>query len=1119
MKIIPPKEFYKSRHPEEFSDSVIVRTGKLDKDFFAYYLDTLTSKNLENAFEDFCRKLAENEICPNLISHTGPTGGGDSKVDTETYPVSDEIAEKWYVGEASTNGNASSERWAFAISAKKEWSSKVKSDVQKIIKVNADEGRDYKKIFFMSNQLIPDKKRAGLEDEFRKNYGIDVRILDGSWIIERTVGNKKNTELAVESFGLSDTFKDEVRPGSRDTSRQMRFDENEERMIKPDTKASELISLSQENIILARELEYPYEKVKGLINRNRQFAEKYGTPADIADAIYEASHTVFWWYDDPAYYLSLYQQYEKIAIENPNSFHFHRLITMWMNLYRLDNDQDLEQSGANKTEADSDSNNVEESEKSTDSEEQIDFNLEEHLDVIKKQYAVLTSAPAKPNTALEARASYQSIRIFIGDSLDEIVDDMSGILDEADYHLDVYLDSILEFAKLPIKPSDKFNAFFEKTVKYISKHKEKITAARMLAQRADLVEEDDPYLAINLFSRTLMSFYNTESKRNLEEVLFKLAGIYEREGLYWAERNLYLFDFCLCLNQYMKYGEVSPVLVVTAHALAYVELRLGHMMYAIGFYRMYEISKELYPYDTGKDSSEKTNFDALFAIRVFQTSFDTEKKLERLADFLDKNNLPSSFAAMQYEYGYYNDDLLNALEGDENKYEDYIRTWQDQKVEMELKGTPWYGIEPEHTMESTVLGCQITLTMHYPYEHGEIEIGSTLLASIESFLGTGIKEGLYSSTAELTIELFYKPEITDFISFERNGNTFEVSFSDYVTEKTVDQQNQYTDFITRFLAEVAAVILTLTGTKEKLRSLMQDGATIERTESFANSIFFGIETMGKDAFLYDSLTSGCSELLMKCAEKHAFSKQNSEVSSNEKQEPGTENKEKKEYNINYSAPPDDENLDYHNIRNDEVYTSSVINISSWNNSKWKGTAYLNPTPACFLPGVAFMFENEEAARRIFQEWKNKLGAYDKEDKIGIRIIKKIDRDHLYYYRVAIGKNFRPDPDGGYKLVLTPTRYCMMTPADNTNLARFEKQVSSFSRFIIMPGVFIDNSLKLIPDCMLYKNRSSLQIFDAYEMEQKDIISTATITAADDPYIPSGYENAFILDLINKRKNK
>lgn len=53
-------------------------------------------------FELFCRKLCERTICTNLRPATGPEGGGDSKADTETSPVSDEISTLTFVGTANS---------------------------------------------------------------------------------------------------------------------------------------------------------------------------------------------------------------------------------------------------------------------------------------------------------------------------------------------------------------------------------------------------------------------------------------------------------------------------------------------------------------------------------------------------------------------------------------------------------------------------------------------------------------------------------------------------------------------------------------------------------------------------------------------------------------------------------------------------------------------------------------------------------------------------------------------------------------------------------------------------------------------------------------------------------
>jgi hypothetical protein len=86
----------------------------MSREVLEYDLETLTNRKHEIQFEYFCRRLAEKELCPNLLPQTGPTGGGDSQVDTETYPVADSISLHWCQGEAKAN----EERWAFAFTAR-----------------------------------------------------------------------------------------------------------------------------------------------------------------------------------------------------------------------------------------------------------------------------------------------------------------------------------------------------------------------------------------------------------------------------------------------------------------------------------------------------------------------------------------------------------------------------------------------------------------------------------------------------------------------------------------------------------------------------------------------------------------------------------------------------------------------------------------------------------------------------------------------------------------------------------------------------------------------------------------------------------------------------------------
>ena len=116
-----PTTYMRLRHPDLYSDSETISRPQLAEDLLDYHLDTLTNRNQETEFAYFARRLAQKEICPNLRPQTGPVGGGDSKVDSETIPIASDVADVW----VGTDPAAATERWAFAFSAKKDWKTKV----------------------------------------------------------------------------------------------------------------------------------------------------------------------------------------------------------------------------------------------------------------------------------------------------------------------------------------------------------------------------------------------------------------------------------------------------------------------------------------------------------------------------------------------------------------------------------------------------------------------------------------------------------------------------------------------------------------------------------------------------------------------------------------------------------------------------------------------------------------------------------------------------------------------------------------------------------------------------------------------------------------------------------
>jgi hypothetical protein len=214
-----PRSFLKARRPERFSDTVVAEATELDRSLLEFHLSSLTSRSQETDFERFARRLCEREICPNLLPQTGPTGGGDSKVDSETYPVADALALAWYIG---LGREAAQERWAFAFSAKADWPPKVRSDIAKI----RGTAREYTKAFFVTNQAVPDRKRAEVEDALRTQYGIDVRILDRTWILDR-VFEGRHEEFAVNELGVTALSRRDVIKGPLDVKREGALEEVE----------------------------------------------------------------------------------------------------------------------------------------------------------------------------------------------------------------------------------------------------------------------------------------------------------------------------------------------------------------------------------------------------------------------------------------------------------------------------------------------------------------------------------------------------------------------------------------------------------------------------------------------------------------------------------------------------------------------------------------------------------------------------------------------------------------------------------------------------------------------------------------------------------------------------
>ena len=1067
-------EFFREQHPEQFSDSKIVKRGYLDRPFLEYHLSTISSRSMEKPFEIFCKRILEAEVCPNLITQTGPTGGGDSKVDTETFPVSEKLAQTWYYG---FSNKASSERWAFAISSKKEWKSKCKSDIAKIVETQKN-GRGYTKIFFISNQFIADKKRAETEDELRTQYGIDIRIFDRNWLLDQALKSIDNKRITCESLELSENLIDEQLTGSNDYKRKQTLAGIENKLSKiSQYKPSEIVSAAHESIVIARELEVSKDTMLGLIDRYIRLTKEYGTRKDKADALYESAWTIHWWYTDLHKYYDYYVEFEKYAMEENSLYLFEKLITLWINLYALV------------------------------LQENADVDTNKHVDNIKSLYHHLTCDPNRPNTILAAKTAFQMVRPFIGDQIDDIVTSYIEIVRESENSLEVDISNIYRVVtELPIyQEARNYDELFDCLLERLSNEKKRAQASEMLIMRGRQLIDDSPYQALEYYSRAVYGLFNEENKDLLMQAVYEMAFSFEKIGMIWAARSYYIFALAYSINRFINRGEITTDFYYSSNRLKWLELKLGRVVYSIEMHVLEGVAESLYPDAVGEDDQ----FDVLVSLFIFKSSFEKIHELVRLPRYLEDRGLPLSAIACRYELGYYDEELLNSCNGDKDQYDQYVREWVDQPSMDKINENPWYGFESLSTLKTRIMGCSISVKS--PREPYYVEFASSVLASIECFLGTGFSKGLISiaSTFDITIEAGEKENFFIDIDYSHREPDKMTVILSRISEKEDygKAQKIYAEKITQIISIVTAVMLRYNEDFEKLKQLIEDEQVFTRTLLFAGSLFNWFSTIGEETCSFDYLMQEYEpEPLV------AITKRTTHINKQTVDADVPGNK-RIEFDRNEEWP------DFSNTGNDKIITDGVINNALWDVSNWKGVAYY--TMPALPPILALVFENESGLQ-IFDRWIAQIGDEDKEDIIGIRIIKDVNGSNPYWYRIGIGRNMLQNDELKEEGVFVSlTRLHTMEAKNDSNVKMFEEVLKHHNCYYICPAIAINGklaNLKTYFDKKIKKDVSSIKVIHAYEVDEQDFLAESSITMGDTPILPE-HTDLYDIERIIMRKNK
>jgi hypothetical protein len=1094
-RLFSPREFLKGRRPERFSDTVRIDEPTLDRAMLEYHVATLTSRGQENDFEHFARHLAQKEICPNLLPQTGPTGGGDSKVDSETYPVADDLSLAWYVG---TGREAASERWAFAFSAKEKWRPKVRSDVEKIAKT----GRGYKKAFFVTNQFVSDRSRAEVEDELTKKHGLDVRILDRTWILDKVFENR-HEDLAIEDLRLQTSVRTSVRKGPRDVQNEQSLEAVEGRIAKASEEGEfgpGFVDDCLEAAELARNLERPRTEIDGRFERAERAAEEHGSRHQQLVCAYGRAWTAYWWYEDSPNFLTHYRRVEELASGSRNAYEYELLHNLWNILFTLARTREVDEA---------------------------EVAVEERTRTLASELDRLSREEGRPSTALQARSLRSLVQLLQsvtggGDAesafqaLQAVVRESRGLVG---FPLEPLVETLMELGKF-LGELPGYQDLIEAIIEVTSDRSGEVKAAQVLLARGEQqLDADRPTEAIRSIGRALARLYKHESRHDLVRALYLCGVGYERVGLLWAARGTMLHAASVATNDFWSYEEVTRQQAACYSHLKWLELRLGRIPQLLAWHEVDGIVRAVLAqqgYQPAGHADTELNFDAILGILLLRTDHWQLKHLTRLPDVLDKLGLFNASIALRFALG---DEASVAedLRGSaipQGELTDYFGLWRDQPAGERLPTEPQFYDRRRVSLSSSVLGCRITAESDN--DHGCVALAESTLAILESLFSTGIVDGIIARepTLAITIRKVDFSEQPFGFDFEEVDGRHRVEVRcgafDW-TATTAEAQATIRGKLFDLIAGVMARVFVLGDLEEVLTKLFRDDRALERSIDFTMSFATIGNVLGHSPRTTLSAWSDPEAReyeLTRTEQWDASLPREEDAPTSERADP-----------IDAASTPPHELFRGGRLEHSQMQTVSLIRLSLWDRAKWRGTAFFCVPDNAAPPLLAPVFDDATASGEIFRLWHEDLGDRDEKERLRVTIIRGVNKNQPYSYRVVF--NVNPDAalrDSGTGLAVMVARVHTMEPSSHENLDRFIEHFRSFGIYGLAHCTLDSDATG--PDLVDSHIIAKREVFirDAWKIGPNDI-DAAGLHGDDDPIIPPDQPNAPVLELLRKFKSR
>lgn len=1082
-KKITPSDLMRARRPELYSDSVVDSCPAISQNQLEYHLHTITQRKQELAFDTFCRRLASKEICPNLRPVAGPVGGGDGKVDSETYPVSEAVALTWYY---SINSGADKERWAFAFSAKAGWREKARGDIEKVIETD----RGYKRFYFITNQAAKGNERADLEKELKKKWKIEVFILDLHWILDRVI-SKDHWDLVSEILDFDPGgLIPKKKVGPLDSARQNELEEIEKRIADPGNYNSVPYQFVEDCLlaaILSRGLEHPQTEIEGRFLRAAKTAERQGTPHQLFRVLIEQGITANYWFNDHEDLNLVYEKAEKLAFESGSVWDLEKLgILLNAALF-----WDAEDPRYDK--------------------KVWLARFRQYKSALKE----IAKNRSKFTSSLWAKTLLLLMDLSYSDRSEKVVSktarELKDVLEKAS-NLPEY--PMHQIAKL-IKDLSEFhieNTFFERLFEKVIAIQGKRTGQSEEGKLRNVMgyqklKAGKIYDAINDFSAAQLSLLQDENKEDFIGTCFGAALAYETAGLLWASRANLFLGLNKVLLHFVKEGELSPEMLSHVCKLAWLELQLGRVPNVFACLELlfnFASSSDIKS-DTAKELAEELSLmDHTLSLLILRSRFEDLRYLEHIPELLKKLHFVQSRAALLFLLGH---EELCLTEGEDPQanLDEVFNAWLSNPAGRDLPPQAEWFVQRTNVIRTVLLGCEITVHLEDDLE--SVLLGEFLLAFLEI---------IFSSSVKIKQNFAFCPRLSIRIEKSKSAKApFELkSIEDDCGECEIQVVLPVRDEVSFFkdhekLAEkllhllaTVMVEMQLPLTESRVKEILESGKAVQRGlfhqhSSIALLNLFPCYRFKTSDWLFEEITE-------------RFPLKRSEA-WNRKAINGSAKISINKNNGECIEVENTSGVDF--LRHKDIGIITPLNIKLWQEAEWLSLGFGTDGE---IPVLAMIFENEEIGQKIFRGWRKLIGESDDLNWINMTIITDIDLDAPMKYRLTIG----PNADAVKQTDGVVFNWREMVPVTDKNLKGFIESFNEHKRFKIMPA---GNTSRLpgepLPDHDdLVIEKKHIKITPAWKVGLHDH-ECGSLMGLDKPIIPPGIKNPPIKEALKHLKSR